>query len=129
MSFGARLRELRLKKNMTQEQLAKKLDVFKSAITKYENGVNFPNTEVLITLCRIFDVSADYLYGLTDDKMTLKELNEIKEKIYSEKPDLLTIIENTSPRIDGKPITQEQLEYLHSLLDTMKKQLNKNNHA
>jgi transcriptional regulator with XRE-family HTH domain len=128
MSFGSRLRELRMKKNVTQEQLAKQLGVFKSAITKYENDVNFPNTEVFIKICHIFDVPSDYLLGITDDRITLKELNKMKEKIYSENPDLLTIIEKTSPQIAGKPITQEQLEYLHSLLDTMKKQLNKRNH-
>ena len=64
--YGQRIRELRLERNMTQDQLAKELGVTQKNISKYELEQLDQNTETLIQICRLFDVSADYLLGLKD---------------------------------------------------------------
>jgi len=51
---------------LTQKALAQKLNIDESNITKWKQGKNIPSLEVFYELCKIFDVSADYLLGLTD---------------------------------------------------------------
>lgn len=61
-----RIKELRLAKNITQEELGKVLNVQKAAISKYENGRVDPSIEVLKLASKFFDVSTDYLLGRSD---------------------------------------------------------------
>lgn len=70
--FGKKLKALRLEKQLTQEQLAQKLDLVKGTVSAYEQDKMYPSVEVLIKLCRIFDVSADYLLGLSDNMHLMK---------------------------------------------------------
>ena len=50
----------------TQKQLAEKLNVDNSNISKWKKGENIPSLEIFYELCKILDVSADYLLGLDD---------------------------------------------------------------
>lgn len=63
VDFGNTLKTLRIKKNMTQAQLAQKLDLTKSVISAYETGLRLPSYDVLIHISKIFNVSTDYLLG------------------------------------------------------------------
>ena len=62
-SFGDKLKKLRSDADMTQEDLAKKLDVTRSAVGMYEQGKRMPDFEHLDALADMFDVSFDYLLG------------------------------------------------------------------
>ena len=64
INFGNKLNLLRLQDNMTQEQLAQKLNLTKSVISAYETGLRLPSYDVLIRIAKIFNVSTDYLLGL-----------------------------------------------------------------
>lgn len=68
MSVGKRIKEARLRKNMTQEQLAAALNLSKGAIGNYESEITYPKTEVLYKLFEVLDVDANYLYQ--DDMKT-----------------------------------------------------------
>lgn len=57
------LRNLREKNNLTQEQLAERVQVTRQAISRWETGETQPNTDTLILLSRIFDVSINTLLG------------------------------------------------------------------
>ncbi len=61
MTFGKRLRALRMKHGFTQQKTADMLDVTMSSYQKYEQNERFPSYEVLIKIGDIFDVSLDYL--------------------------------------------------------------------
>ena len=50
----------------TQKELAKKLQIDESNLTKWKKGENIPSLSVFFDLCKLLDVSADYLLGLTD---------------------------------------------------------------
>ena len=63
---GSRIRELRKRAGMTQSELASKLGVSPSAVGMYEQGRREPDNKIIIKLCRIFDVSGDYLIGTSD---------------------------------------------------------------
>lgn len=57
MKIGDRLKELRIKHNLTQDQLAEKLFVARQTVSKWELGVNEPDIETLQKLAQLFDVS------------------------------------------------------------------------
>lgn len=93
IDFGNRLKTLRLQNHYTQAQLASKLDLTKSVVSAYENGLRMPSYEVLIAIARIFKVTTDYLLGqekkyevdlsgLTDEetKAVLQLIKAMKEK-------------------------------------------------
>ncbi len=61
-----RIKLLRDELNMTQQELANKLDGAKSTIAMYENETRKPSMEVLIKLSEIFNCSIDYLLGKSD---------------------------------------------------------------
>ena len=61
MSLSENLQNLRKIKNMSQEELAEKLNVSRQAVSKWESGNGYPETEKIITICEIFDCSMDQL--------------------------------------------------------------------
>lgn len=66
MKFQERF-QLELKASgLTQKQLAEKLNMNDSIITKWKQGKKLPSLEVFYQLCDIFDVAADYLLGRRD---------------------------------------------------------------
>ena len=64
--FGRKLRKLRKDNNLTQKQLADKLEITKATVSAYETNAKYPSIEVLIKISNIFNVSSDYLLGLSE---------------------------------------------------------------
>lgn len=58
------IKDLRKKKNMTQDELAEKLSVTRQAVSNWENGKTQPDVETLTQLAEVFDVSVErIIYG------------------------------------------------------------------
>ncbi len=74
-TFAERLKELRVSKNLTMEQLGKDIGSTRATISNFENEQRKPSLDMLIKLADYFDVSIDYLAGRTDDPK-LHFLNE-----------------------------------------------------
>ncbi|MBC5582854.1 helix-turn-helix transcriptional regulator [Eggerthella sp. NSJ-70] len=70
MDFGEKLKALRIERGLTQEQLAAKLYVSRTAVSKWETGGGSPNLDSLQAVARLFDVSVDDLLS-TDDLIVL----------------------------------------------------------
>lgn len=64
--FSKRLADLRKYNKLTQKQLAEIIGTNNSSVCDWERGRSEPSIEMIIALCRLFDVSADYLLGLED---------------------------------------------------------------
>ena len=60
--FGQILKELRLEKNLSQEALGKILNVSRSSVARYENGLGLPPSDIVKSLCTYFNVDKDYLF-------------------------------------------------------------------
>ena len=60
-----RIKQLREQAGYSQAQLAKRLDVTRSSVNAWEMGLSMPTTQYVVTLAKLFLVSADYLLGLT----------------------------------------------------------------
>ena len=66
MDFGSKLRDLRIRAGLTQQQLGQRIGVTKSVISFYELRERSPSPDVLIKLTGVFHVSADYLLGIDE---------------------------------------------------------------
>jgi transcriptional regulator with XRE-family HTH domain len=66
MSFAERLKELRNKRKISQTVLAELLKVSQRQISYYESGKDTPPLPSLIVLADYFNVSLDYLVGISD---------------------------------------------------------------
>ena len=72
MDFNEKLQKLRTGRNMTQEELAEKLYVSRTAISKWESGRGYPNIESLKTIAKFFNITIDELIG-GEEMVTLAE--------------------------------------------------------
>ncbi len=61
--IGAKLKQLRIKNNLKQSDLAKILDITQGAIGMYENNKRTPSPELIVKLAEYFNVTTDYLLG------------------------------------------------------------------
>ena len=64
--FTTRLKEARQEKGWTQKQLAEAINTTDDSIFSWEKGRSQPSIELLRKLCKVLDVSSDYLIGLSD---------------------------------------------------------------
>lgn len=82
--FGTILKNLRLEKEMTQEELGKILNKTKNNISQYETGKREPDNETLRKIADYFNVSIDYLLG----KSSVRDPYKSKDNINSSMPDI-----------------------------------------
>ena len=66
-TFGERLKQLRLSKNLTQKHMSVEFQVTERAYQRYESNGSTPHHNTLLALADYFDVSLDYLVGRTDN--------------------------------------------------------------
>ncbi len=82
--FGLRLKELRKKKNLTQEQVAIRLNLTKASISGYENNTITPPNDMLVRLALMYGVSTDYLLGLDkEETIVISELTKSQKEIVT----------------------------------------------
>lgn len=106
MSFGSRLKGLRIENHISQKQVALDIGISTTTISQYESDRRFPNEETLKRLCIYYKISSDYLLGLTDAKHSPLSKKEAIEKM----------------------IMPEQLSFIFDLIEMMQlKEEKKNN--
>ena len=66
MNLGENIKKARKAAGVTQKELAERLQVYQKDISRWETGVRTPSAEYIIQLCKVLDISADYLLGLKD---------------------------------------------------------------
>ena len=81
-NYYPRLKDLREDKDLSQEEVARILETEQSYYAKYENGVRPIPFERVIKLALFYDVSIDYIAGLTNDKRG-RGFKEQKNKQYN----------------------------------------------
>ena len=77
MELGKKIRQLRFRAGLTQEQLAEKLGIGAQAVSKWENAVAMPDITLLPLLAGIFGVTIDDLFDLTVEQ----RLNRIENSL------------------------------------------------
>ena len=96
MEIGSKIKQLRYKSGLTQEQLAARLGISAQSVSKWENSVAMPDITLLPLLAEVFGVSIDELFDLTveqklkriENRMETEE--EFSEPLFKEYEEFLT---------------------------------------
>ncbi len=81
--IGERLAEVRKDHHDRQADLAQKLHVTLYTVRSWEQGKSSPSNEMLVQICRLYQVSSDYLLGLSDHDPLLYGSNQLTEHTYN----------------------------------------------
>ena len=111
--FGEILKKQRKLKKMTQQQLAEKLNVTVTAISKYESNTAMPPFETVRSLAIIFNVSTDVFYG-TEQRETISTYNLSDEQVKIVQ-NLTTAFRNHNIAVK-KNLSTEQYELLGQIV-------------
>ena len=77
MNLGNKIRELRKRSNLTQEQLSASLNISAQAVSKWEMGASYPDMTMIPTIAAFFNVSLDELFDF-DVKNIDEEIENIR---------------------------------------------------
>lgn len=77
-SIGEKIKEARIKKKMTQQDLSDLLNISRSAISNWESGRNYPDLDTIVRLSDILEISLNNL--LREDKIMVKEISKEQRK-------------------------------------------------
>ena len=104
MSLGNKLAEARRARNLTQEQLAEKLGVTRQAVSRWESGAAYPETDKLVRMAQLLEVSCDYLLqdGVDEKGIPVRDPVTRLLKQAQGKRVKLTFYEG-----DGMPVVQD----------------------
>ncbi len=91
-----RIKQLRNEKGITQDDLASYLRISRSTVAGYETGKRKPDTDTLQKIVEYFDVSVDYILGLTDERTPADKI----KKALSDDPELADFWDKLSQRED-----------------------------
>ncbi len=83
MQTGEVIRKYRKKRNMTQEEMAVRLDVTAPAVNKWETGNSMPDITLLAPIARLLQVSLEELLSFRED-LTEKEIQELVRELIKE---------------------------------------------
>ena len=121
--IGVRLRDLRNEINLTQTSVAQMMGISNSALSQYESCKRVPDYELLCQLAQLYDVSTDYLLGITDFRLRFLDIKETQmeiqgiETLKRESPDLFQMMVTLCVTLDKKErnaltaITQAYIEH------------------
>ncbi|MCH5171981.1 MAG: helix-turn-helix domain-containing protein [Erysipelotrichales bacterium] len=79
MKFNEKLKELRIQKNLTQDDVASHLHISRQSVSKWEQGINEPDIQTLKQLCLLFEVPIDEL--IDDDREVVLSKEEKKRRV------------------------------------------------
>lgn len=107
ISIGKRIKQRREQMGLTQEELANKANISRSALANYESGVREPRGAILVRLAEALETSSDYLLGHTSDSRPIEEIAE--EAKHS--PEIQAAHRRIEEALTGDPDAEELLAF------------------
>lgn len=113
--FGERLKDLRINKNLSQEELG---EVFyekkaQSTIGTWERGNREPSMEDIIQIANYFNVSIDYLFGIEEDK---RGISTYKEERLKNPNDIIQFLENENIEYNDLKLRKSEKDLIKRVL-------------
>lgn len=115
MRFGDKIKNLRTDADLKQKEVAEIIKVSRSSISSYEQNKNQPDLHAVIELAKLFNVSTDYLLGLSEYKTSWVDETEC----ISTNSDNVKIVELLN---DIKKLDKPDVSHLVELINIMKNQ-------
>ncbi|MCX4302806.1 MAG: helix-turn-helix domain-containing protein [Clostridia bacterium] len=115
MDIGEKLFELRKQKNLSQEEVAEKLNVTRQTVSKWETNQSTPDFDKIIPICELFEISTEEL--LTGKKV--EEKNEKQESSEKEKFEEKTMTKEEVRRKSAEVVSTSVLLYILSIVFIM----------
>lgn len=106
--YGKRLRDLRKSHNLTTTEVGKKIHLAQSSYAAYETETRKPSLDKLELLANLYNVSTDYIIGLTDNPNPV---------MNQELLDMQELLKNKKLHWNGRPLKEEELEPIRKLLE------------
>lgn len=104
MNIGEKLFELRKSKNLSQEEVAEKLNVTRQTVSKWETNQSTPDFDKIVPLCELFEISTDELLrGKKEESLKETDTLEKQEEANTE------IKEDAKPKANEETMTNEEL--------------------
>jgi transcriptional regulator with XRE-family HTH domain len=98
LHIGERITQLRKQFNLSQDELAKQINVSRTIIGNYERNTNTPSIEVILKIAKTFNVTVDYLIGEGEmssyDKEVIKRIEDIDKLDQNTKEHLYFLVDN-----------------------------------
>ncbi|WP_430113415.1 helix-turn-helix domain-containing protein [Paenibacillus sp. B1-35] len=120
---GTRIKELRLKQGLSQDDVAQALDMKRANVANYEAGRTTPPSDIIGRLADLLYTSSDYLLGRIDNPMplALTSSDSIPEwATWKDKKDFRQLLEEDSEiMFDGVPIDEEDRERVLHVLEAL----------
>ena len=108
MNIGERIMTLRKEKSISQTELAKRLNVSRQAVSKWEQGISSPDTERLIQLAEILGTEVEYLATGTHPEPGSVVLN-IVETV--ERVEEKIVVKEVIRHVKRKPVKKNPIDY------------------
>ena len=112
--LSKRLREIREKRDIRQEELANFLNVDKSAVSQYESGKRTPDAEKLSKIADFYNTTVDYLLCRTTNPKPSAS-NDTEEFRPTPEDELLIFYKARDLSEESQKLIKEQIEHLHRL--------------
>ena len=119
--IGERIKLLRTAKKLSGEQLAKQLNITKSAISQWEKGKSLPNRANLIKLAEILEVDDEYLVSGTGRFAGIDQIID-ETVIYKNREQLLDAAHSIMNRLTDDELISQMIYSFDSLNEDSKKQ-------
>lgn len=102
MTLGEKIQQIRKDAGLSQEMLAEQMGVSRQAISKWELGEAIPDTDKIIRLSRLFQVTTDYLL-MDDMEQSEIEMNGIEKKKVESEDNKVSVKQSNQVKKDSKP--------------------------
>lgn len=120
LNFGERLRMARERAGLSQLEVYKKINLNNKSLSRYENNATAPDPETVKALIELYDVSADFILGLSDEmgrarptSGTSKSKPKVADAISSGDKEIVKKLEGLSP--EAKEKAADYLDMLKTL--------------
>ena len=108
MNIGERITQLRKEKDISQAELAKRLEVSRQAVSKWEQGISSPDTNKLIQLAKILDTEVEYLATGTKPEPSSVVLNVVETV---ERVEEKIVVKEVIRHVRRKPVKKNPIDY------------------
>ena len=120
MCFAKRLKELRLANGETQKDLANAIEVGRTTVSEYESGKIVPKQEGLLKIANHFNVSVDYLTGVSNERATRKQNASDLDALLNTIHHILLDEYDTPVTYEGEKLSSTQKIIIDQLIEQLR---------